>query len=405
MINVVGLGYIGLPTALIFAANGIKVTGTDCDIKRVGILRSGKMPFEEDGIEELWERGKNNIVFTDKCIESDIYIIAVPTPYDKTTKRIDAGYLVTAVRDVLKVAPENAVLVIESTIAPGTVDQYIRGAAAEAGFVAGENIHLVHAPERIIPGRMVKELVENSRTIGADSPEIAEKVKSLYKRFCKGEIICTDIATAAMSKIVENAYRDLNIAFANELAKICREGGLDVYEIIRIANRHPRVNILNPGPGVGGHCIPIDPWFLVGDYPETANLIRAAREVNESMPAYVLERTEQIMKETGIADFSKVGFYGLTYKENIDDARESPTLQLLEAMRFHKMRAPKIYDPYVKNIVAVNQVFSLDDFFDGLEMVVIMVAHDEIMKNQDLLEDKTVLDTRNAIKSPNVYKL
>jgi len=408
MVNIVGLGYIGLPTALSFAANGVKVTGTDVNIKRVEILQSGEMPFEEDGLFELWQRAKDNIVFTNKCIKAEMYIITVPTPYDKTTKRLDAGYIITAVKDVLKVAPEGAVLVIESTISPGTIDRYIRPVIKDKGFAAGENIHLVHAPERIIPGNMMRELVENSRTIGADSPAIAEKVKGLYESFCKGEIICTDIRTAEMTKVVENVFRDINIAYANELVKICREGGLNVHEIIRIANKHPRVNILSPGPGVGGHCIHIDPWFLVGDYPATANLIRTARQVNDAMPQYVLERTVGIMEEAGVPDVAKVGFYGLTYKENVDDVRESPTLQLLETMRCHLAQPPKIYDPYVKKQIAENQVFSLEEFLDGLDMVVIMVAHDEIMGKLDMLKDKIIFDTRNAVKAPgisNVYKL
>lgn len=405
MINIVGLGYIGLPTALSFAANGVKVTGTDSDTKRLGILRSGEMPFAETGFNELWERAKANITFKEKCIEADMYIIAVPTPYDKITKRIDSNYVVTAVLDVLRDAPKGAILVIESTVSPGTIDKYIRPVVKEAGFITGTDIHLVHAPERIIPGNMIAELTSNSRTIGADSVKIAEKVSNAYKIFCKGEIVCTDIRTAEMTKVVENTFRDINIAFANELTKICREGGLDVHEIIRIANKHPRVNILNPGPGVGGHCIPVDPWFLVGDYPILTNLIKTARQVNDSMPHYVIERIVEIMEETRISDVSKVGFYGLAYKEDIDDLRESPTLQLLEAMRLHMARNPKVYDPYIKKTAASNQVFSLNEFLDGLEIVVIMTAHKEIMEKPDLLNDKIVFDTKNTGKFPNAYRL
>jgi len=405
MINIVGLGYIGLPLAFSFAANGIKVTGTDCNINLLKKLRSGEIPFEEKGLYELWEQAKNNIVFTEKCIEADIYIIAVPTPYDKNTKRIDASYVVTAVHDVLEAAPKGSIIVLESTVSPGTIDKYIRPAVEKAGFIAGDTIHIAHSPERIIPGNLVNELVTNSRTIGADSLEIAEKIKAVYGSFCTGEIICTDIRTAEMTKIVENTFRDINIAFANELAKICREGSLDVHEIIRIANKHPRVNILNPGPGVGGHCISVDPWFLVGDYPILANLVKTARQINDSMPHYVLERTVQIMKETGITDLSKVGFYGLTYKENVDDVRESPTMQLLDAMRIHMAPSPKVYDPYIKKAIVPNQVFSLDEFLNGLDIVVIMVAHDEIIEKANLLESKVVFDTRNIVKITDVYKL
>lgn len=189
---------------------------------------------------------------------------------------------------------------------------------------------MVHAPERIIPGNMIYELKNNSRTISADNNEIGMIVKNLYQVFCKGEIVLTDIRTAEMTKVIENTYRDINIAFANELTKICRSDDMDVYEIIRIANMHPRVNILHPGPGVGGHCISVDPWFLVGDYPDLTNLILAARKINDSMPQHVLKRIRDIMKKNNIRDISRVGLYGLTYKENVDDIRESPTLQLLE---------------------------------------------------------------------------
>ena len=210
-------------------------------------------------------------------------------------------------------------------------------------------------PERIIPGNMVYELKHNSRTIGADSREIGEKVKALYSSFCEGEIVVTDIRTAEMTKVVENTFRDINIAFANELAKICRSDNMDVYEIIRIANKHPRVNILTPGPGVGGHCISVDPWFLVGDYPGLSNIILAARKINDSMPDFVLERIHNIMKENGLTDVGRVGLYGLTYKENVDDTRESPTLQMLESMERHLCGGQiKVYDPYVTRDIVPN---------------------------------------------------
>src|SRR5699024_8681006 len=232
------------------------------------------------------------------------------------------------------------IIVIESTVSPGTHDKYIRPIFDERGLVLGKDVHLVHAPERILPGNMIFELVNNSRTIGADNIEIGEKVRNYYKSFCKADIVVTDIKTAEMTKVVENTFRDINIAFANELAKICREDDMDVYEIIKIANMHPRVNILQPGPGVGGHCISVDPWFLVGDYPDLTNLILTARHVNNSMPVHVLKRMHDIMNENNIKDYSKVGIYGLTYKENVDDTRESPALQLLRIEKGVKVCDP-----------------------------------------------------------------
>ena len=231
-------------------------------------------------------------------------------------------------------------------------------------------------------------------------------MKELYASFCKGEIAVTDIRTAEMTKVVENTYRDVNIAFANELAKICRSDGMDVREIVRIANKHPRVNILQPGPGVGGHCISVDPWFLVGDYPELARLIRNARETNDSMPEFVLARASEVMKENGIADVSKVGVYGLTYKEDVDDVRESPTLQMLESMERHLAAGSvRVYDPWVEQDVVPNQVHSMGDFLDGLEMAIVMVGHSQLRNDPSVLDGLVVLDTRDMCgDGEKVYK-
>ena len=285
MINVVGLGYIGLPTALMFAAHDVEVVGTDYNEDLVNTLNAGRTTFEEEGLSKLFQAAvEKGIRFSSAYQRTDLYIVAVPTPYDKASKKVDASYVAKAVENVMEVCPKGAVVVVESTVSPGTIDRYVRPVVEARGFVIGEDIHLVHAPERIIPGNMVYELKHNSRTIGADSPQIGERVKELYRSFCEGEIVVTDIRTAEMTKVVENTFRDINIAFANELAKICRSDNMDVYEIIRIANKHPRVNILSPGPGVGGHCISVDPWFLVGDYPGLANIILSARKINDSMP-------------------------------------------------------------------------------------------------------------------------
>lgn len=405
-VNVIGLGYIGLPTALMIAAHGNEVIGTDKNDALVCRLQKGSGIFQEDGLQEIFDLAvTNGILFSEQYQQSEIYIIAVPTPYIKKNKKVDASYIVQAVENVLEVAPKGAIMIIESTISPGTINEYVRTMIEKKGLVCGEDIHLVHAPERIIPGSMIKELVYNNRTIGADNIEIGERVKKLYQTFCKGEIVVTDIVTAEMTKVVENTYRDINIAFANELAKICRSDNLNVYEIIKIANMHPRVNILSPGPGVGGHCISVDPWFLVGDYPGLANIILAARKINDSMPEFVLERMANIMEEKQISDISKVGLYGLTYKENIDDLRESPTLQLLECMRKHLAHGVKIYDPYIKSDVVDGQYHDFDKFIQDMEFIVIMVGHKQIVENRGLLENKIVLDTRNVCDLENIYRL
>lgn len=407
MINVVGLGYIGLPTALMFASHGVEVVGTDYNKSLVDTLIAGKTTFEEDGLDDLFRAAsEKGIRFSHEYISTDMYIVAVPTPYDKASKKVDAGFVAKAVENIMEVCPKGAIVVVESTVSPGTIDKYVRPVVEAKGFVIGEDIHLAHAPERIIPGNMVYELKHNSRTIGADEPAIGEKVKALYSSFCEGEIVVTDIRTAEMTKVVENTYRDINIAFANELAKICRSDNMDVHEIIRIANKHPRVNILSPGPGVGGHCISVDPWFLVGDYPGLANIILAARKINDSMPDFVLERVHNIMKENNMTDVGRVGLYGLTYKENVDDMRESPTLQMLESMERHLCGGQiKVYDPYVTRDVVPNQYHDLDAFLQDVDMVVLLVGHDEIKENMDKLKGKVILDTRHICFLDGTYRL
>ena len=405
MVNVIGLGYIGLPTALMMAAHGVEVVGTDYNEELVATLNAGRTTFKEEGLDELFERAlRSGIRFTTEYQECGTYIVSVPTPYDKVDKKIDPSYVVAASKTVLEVAPENATLVIESTISPNTIDRFVRPLLAEVGR---GDVKLVHAPERIIPGNMVHELVRNNRTIGADDPAVGEEVAKLYASFCQGEIAVTDIRTAEMTKVVENTFRAVNIAFANELAKICRIGGMDVSEVIRIANKHPRVNILNPGPGVGGHCIPVDPWFLVGDYPETANFIRLALQTNASMPEYVLERAHEAMVEHGIDDPSKVGIYGLTYKEDVDDVRESPTLQMLEAMEAHLCGRPvRVYDPWVEADVVPNQVHSMEEFLQGLEMVIVMIGHSQVKGRPEAFGDRVLIDPRDVMGGgANVYKL
>ena len=404
---VVGLGYIGLPTALMLASHGVDVVGTDYSESVVASLKEGELTFEEDGLDEAFAAAVNSgIVFTSDYPVADLYIVAVPTPYENASKKIDPSYVVNAVSCVLDVCEPGAIIAIESTVSPGTIDKHVRPVIEARGLSIGKDVHLAHTPERIIPGRMLYELVHNSRTIGADSREIAEHVKRVYSSFCQGEIILTDIRTAEMSKVVENTFRDINIAYANELAKICRSGGMDVYEIIRIANHHPRVNILTPGPGVGGHCISVDPWFLVGDYPGLSLLIHQARQVNDSMPDYVLQRVSEIMEQRGIKDAARVGFYGMTYKENVDDTRESPTLQLLDSLKRHLCEGVvKVYDPYVKKDLVPGQMHDLQEFLDSVDLVVIMVAHDEIVENGELLKGKIVFDTRNCVTLDGVERL
>lgn len=399
-INVIGLGYIGLPTALTMANAGYEVIGTDYNKNLIHELNEGRVTFKEKGLDGLFDaatkRGK--ITFTTEYKKADLYIVSVPTPYDTFSKKVDAKYVVSAVESVLNICDENSIIVIESTVSPGTIDKHVKP-------IINKKIHIVHAPERIIPGNMIYELKHNSRTIGADEKNIGEQVAEIYRKTTDGEVIVTDIKSAEMTKVVENTFRAVNIAFANELAKICKHDGMDVYEIIKICNMHPRVNILSPGPGVGGHCISGDPWFLVGDYPTLTKVIGESMKVNDSMPSFVLELASEIMEKNGLKDYKRVGIYGLTYKENVDDYRESPTLQLLEAQKKHLAEPLKVYDPFIKDDIVQNQYHDLKTFLKDVDLVIIMVKHQEIIDNINLLKDKLVLDTQNICKFNGVYKI
>lgn len=404
MVNVIGLGYIGLPTALMLASNGVEVVGTDYNQNLVNELQAGRVTFKEDGLDELFAKALNEgIKFTNEYQQTDIYIISVPTPYDKATKKIDASYVIEAIKDTISVCNPKSTIIIESTISPGTIDKQIRPLLKQ---YHRDDIRLVHAPERILPGNMIYELVHNNRTIGADSNEVAQQIKELYASFCQGEIVTTDIQTAEMTKVVENTFRAVNIAFANELMRICRYNNMDVYEIIRICNMHPRVNIANPGPGVGGHCIPVDPWFLVGDYPQLTHMINASLKVNEAQPDYVLERIYQIMQEHHITDLKRVGLYGLTYKEDVDDFRESPSLQIIESQRKHLAEPLKCYDPFLENHqIIASQYADFDEFLNSIDLVVVMTKHQHIQQHWDKLQGKIVLDCHNICPLPNAYHL
>lgn len=406
MINVIGLGYIGLPTALMMASHGVKVIGTDYNKDLVATLNAGKTTFKEDGLDQLFKSALDaGIKFTTEYQVTDTYIISVPTPYDRFSKKVDACYVVEAVKDVLEVCPKGAIIVIESTVSPGTIEKYVRPIIMEKGWTIGRDIHLVHAPERIIPGNMVYELIHNNRTIGADNKEIGERIKQYYASFCQGDIVVTDIRTAEMTKVVENTFRAINIAFANELCRICRHDNMDVYEIIKICNMHPRVNILQPGPGVGGHCISVDPWFLVGDYPSLAKVIDESMKTNDGQPDFVLQRIYDIMKGKGMTDIARVGLYGLTYKENVDDCRESPTLQLLESQARHLAPGLKVYDPFIVKDIVPNQYHDFDKFLADVDFVVIMVKHNHIKENMAKLEGKIILDCHNICRIKGVYHL
>jgi UDP-N-acetyl-D-mannosaminuronic acid dehydrogenase len=380
------------------SSKGFKVFGTDIDVKKVRKLKKGELTFSEPGLNQLFEQAKmNNIEFTNEYVQTDFYIITVPTPFINATKKIDSTYVVNAFNSVLEVCLDNSVIIIESTISPGFIEEYIYPLIESDRVQKNRKISIVHAPERILPGNMLLELVKNSRTIGLENQAIKNVVNEVYSSFCESEIIYTDIKTAEMSKVVENTFRDINIAFANELARICHESRINVYDVIKIANMHPRVNILNPGPGVGGHCIPIDPWFLVGEYPKITKLIHSARVVNESMIDYVFLRIQEEMSVNKIRSFKKVGLYGISYKENVDDFRESPTLKIIERYNHNFI----LFDPHVPKKMFKNQEFDFNKFIEKVDLVVVLVGHNHIIENEKLLEGKFILDFKNVLLTKN----
>lgn len=393
-VNVVGIGYIGLPTALMLATSGAEVFATDVRKDYIESIKNGSINFSESGMKEkLTQAIDSGIQFSTKCEIADYYIVAVPTPFDEF-KKIDISYVRDAVNSILQVCPENITIIIESTVSPGTIENDIIKIAKD------KKVNFAYAPERIIPGNILKEIVENARIIGCQNKQKGEEVRKLYSLFVTGQILITDIKTAEFVKCTENSFRAVNIAFANELAQICNEEKIDVNEVIKFCNMHPRVNILNPGPGVGGHCIPIDPWFLTGHKNQKISVIESSLLKNEEMPVFVLNRIKKIMNEHQISDFKKVGLYGISYKEDVDDVRNSPTLALLENESHFT-----VYDPMVTNKIADNQIFSLEDFLKSVEIIVVMVGHTEFIENQEKFAEKIIFDTRNVCKLNNVYKL
>jgi UDP-N-acetyl-D-mannosaminuronic acid dehydrogenase len=332
-ICVVGLGYIGLPTAAMFAASGNQVIGVDRNPKIVEALNQGKITIEEKGLDDLVLQVVNNGTLRGSLIpeEADAFIIAVPTPIT-IGKKSDMSYVISATESIVPYLKAGNVVVLESTSPVGTVDQQMVPILEKSGLQIGKELFLGHSPERVIPGQILQELINNSRIAGGINPASAEKIAEIYKTFVKGEIYLTDTRTAELCKLAENTYRDVNIAFANELAKICENLDINVWEAIKLCNKHPRVNIHQPGPGVGGHCIAVDPWFIVEKQPESAQIINLSRQTNDSMPSHVAARIQEIL--TGINN-PRVTILGVTYKPNVDDMRESPILHL---MRFYRKK-------------------------------------------------------------------
>ncbi|PZN11005.1 MAG: nucleotide sugar dehydrogenase [Bacillota bacterium] len=395
-IAVIGLGYIGLPTALLFADAGLEVLGVDINPEVVAALRAGQCPVEEPGLPELLRRvlASGRFTVTQRLESREVYVITVPTPLDRETGGADLSAVRKAAEAVAEVARPGQMVVLESTVPPGTLNRLVRPIIESK--VPG--LDYVFSPERVLPGRILEELPTNPRLIGADTPRAAERARALYASFVRGEIRVTDSTTAEMVKLMENTFRDVNIALANEFAMAAQALGVNVWEAIELANLHPRVNIHRPGPGVGGHCIPVDPWFLVERAPMVTALIRQARTTNDRMPVVVAETVERLTVGRGVRQ-PKVGLLGLAYKGNVDDSRESPAYVLARILQSRGFEVAA-YDPLVRRGALPNA--TLEECARGAHCLVLVTDHARFREIdpwqlRPLVAEPVLVDTRNHL--------
>jgi UDP-N-acetyl-D-mannosaminuronic acid dehydrogenase len=389
-ICVLGLGYIGLPTSLLLANAGNNVLGVDINNKIVEKLSKRELPFEEPGLQELFEKAKNNFVVNKMIKSSDVYIIAVPTPLENEMKVADLSAVKSASEQISNIFQDGQMVILESTVPPGTSENFVLPILRKSGT---KTIYYAHCPERAIPGRTLYEIAHNDRIIGGLNKESAEKAKDLYSSFVKGNIYITDCKTAEFVKLMENTFRDINIALANELSLMAEETGINVWRAIELANKHPRVNILKPGPGVGGHCIAIDPLFLVAKSSK-ARIVTLAREINNFMPIHVIKLASEMIKDV---KNPIITLLGLAYKGNVDDVRESPTFKIKKIAENEGITI-KIYDPLVKNYPEKSA--TLGDAVKDSDCLVLITDH-EIFKEIDpkklRMRHKNLIDTRNIL--------
>lgn len=402
-IAVIGLGYIGLPTAVVLADRGVRVLGIDVNPRTVDVVNAGVAPFVEPDLREVLEAvvARGTLTAHTEYQAAGTYIVAVPTPFlaDRTA---DLSYIRSAALAMAPLLGGGELVILESTSPPGTTELLAGWLEQARPDLAGQ-VDVAHCPERVLPGRVMAELVENDRVIGGVTPRAAQRAARVYGKFCRGDLHLTDARTAEMTKLVENSYRDVNIAFANELSLVCADLGIDVWRLIELANHHPRVNILQPGPGVGGHCIAVDPWFIVEAAPQSARLIRTAREVNDSKPLFVVDRVVETVKESGA---HTVAALGLSFKKNIDDLRESPAVQVVRGIAEALPHcAILVVEPHVHELpgelrgLAGVELVELDAALGSAGAFVLLVDHDQFQAVDDeALAGRPVVDTRGAIR-------
>jgi UDP-N-acetyl-D-mannosaminuronic acid dehydrogenase len=371
---VIGLGYIGLPTAAMFAKNGIDVLGIDINQEIVSILNNGGIHIQEDGLRELVQSAirSGKLRFSNQMETADAFIIAVPTPFYKD-KTADMRAVISASESIIPVLRKGNLVILESTSPPRTTQSLVKEILERSGLRAGDDFYLSYSPERVLPGQIIKELTDNSRVIGGINQISAEAGRSLYQAFVKGEIFLTDATTAEMVKLMENTYRDVNIAIANEFSRLADYFGINIWEAIEIANRHPRVKILNPGPGVGGHCISVDPWFLVEAAPDITHLIRTAREVNDYQPYFI---KDILVRGIGNLKGKQITILGLSFKPNVDDLRESPAIEVAKILS-ESGASIIAYEPFQPKAMfsEFTTVNTLEKAVKNAETVILLVKH------------------------------
>ena len=409
LISVVGLGYVGLPTAALLASRGMRVIGVDVDERVVAGVNSGRIHIEEADLDAIVHVtvGKGMLRATTKPEPADIFVIAVPTPYHG---KPDTSYVECATQMIAPVLRSGNLVILESTSPVGTTErlcQMLAGARPDLKFPIGNgedvDVSIAYCPERILPGKVLYELVNNDRIIGGMTERCTKRATAFYQLFCEGECLPTSARTAELCKLMENAFRDVNIAFANELSLICEQFGINVWELVRLANRHPRVNILQPGPGVGGHCVAVDPWFIVDSAPEQARLIRTAREVNDSKPRAVLKKIRSFAVEFSSQGVLRpgIGCLGLTFKADVNDIRESPALAITEAITHWGDCDVFVAEPHLRELpgelAGKNHVVmtNASDAIARSEIVALLVNHREFSHiERSSLAGKKIVDTR-----------
>ena len=409
-LSVIGLGYIGLPTAAVFASRKIKVIGVDVNKKAVDIINQGKIHIVEPDLDIAVHAAVTAgfLKATTVAEPADAFIVAVPTPFKGDNHEPDLSYIESACRSIAPVLAKGNLVILESTSPVGATEQmsaWLSELRPDLTFpqTTGEasDIRVAHCPERVLPGHVMRELIENDRVVGGLTAKCSEYAVALYKSFGQGACIVTNARTAEMAKLTENSFRDVNIAFANELSMICDELDINVWELIQLANRHPRVNILQPGPGVGGHCIAVDPWFIVSKTPEQARLIRTAREVNDSKPEWVIEKVKLAIADFLQANPSKtvrditIACYGLAFKPDIDDLRESPSMHI--ALQISDSHAGNVLfvEPNIEELpakIADKVLVEYSQAFSSADIHLLLVDHKQFKANKP--KSGHVVDTK-----------